>query len=384
MYLIKFAFQSLWNRRLTSSLSIFSIAMSVTLLFGIEKIRIGARESFTNTISKVDLIVGASGGSIQLLLYSVFRIGNATKNVSFDSFKRYEGHPSIEWVIPYSLGDSHKGFRVVATDQRFYEHYRYRGDQSLKFQDGKMPTQVLDVVIGSQVASILKYKLGESIVIAHGASDGPALVLHDDKPFKIVGVLQATNTPIDRSVYITLEGMEFIHMNWPDSETDEAIAGTKSKVPEPSEIEVNQITSFLLRTKNRIETLKLQREINTDKEESLLAIIPGVALAELWDNMAYAESGMRLISVFVVFIGLLGMLSSIYSSLNERRREMAILRAVGIGTRSIGLLLIIEGLTLSLSGLFLGTFLTYGLIFAGQSFFESSFGLRLPLNGLSN
>ena len=119
-------FKSIKNRKFTSFLCVLSIALSVTLFLGIERIRNGARDGFTNTISKTDLIVGAKGGPLQLLLYTVFHIGGAVNNIKISTYNDIKANPQVEWTIPISLGDAYRGFRVVGTDENFYEHYRFR------------------------------------------------------------------------------------------------------------------------------------------------------------------------------------------------------------------------------------------------------------------
>jgi putative ABC transport system permease protein len=213
MILFKLAYQSLLNRWFTTLLTALSIAISVSLFLGVEKVRTGAREGFSNTISQADLIVGARTGATQLLLYSIFHMGEATNNISFKSYQAIKSKPSVEWTIPYSLGDSHRGYRVVGTDENFYAHYHFRQDQGIRFREGAEAKGVFDVVLGSDVAELLGYRLGQKIVLSHGLSEGGGIE-HDNRPFQVVGILDRTATPIDRSLYITLEGMEAIHIDW--------------------------------------------------------------------------------------------------------------------------------------------------------------------------
>ncbi|MDX1540865.1 MAG: ABC transporter permease, partial [Geminicoccaceae bacterium] len=131
--LFKIAWRSLLNRRLTALLTMLAIAISVMLVLGVEKVRNGARTSFANTIAGTDLIVGARAGDVQLLLYSVFRIGNATNNITWQSYQDIAARPEVAWIVPLSLGDSHKGFRVLGTTTDYFEHYRFRGDRGLSF-----------------------------------------------------------------------------------------------------------------------------------------------------------------------------------------------------------------------------------------------------------
>lgn len=382
MILPRLAYHSLKNRKFTTCLTVASIAISVCLLLGVEKTRLGARDSFNNTISQTDLIVGARSGPIQLLLYAVFHMGDATNNISYKSYLHYKNDSRVEWTIPYSLGDSHRGFRVVATNEDFYRHYHYRQDHGLVLEQGKAAYDVFDVVLGSDVAKQLHYKIGQPVILSHGMSDGGGLE-HSDKPFRVVGILDRTATPIDRSLYITLEGMEAIHIDWQSGGPPlpgQEIPASKIK---KENIKIDQITAFLLRTKSRIQALYLEREVDTFEGEPLLAIIPGVALSQLWQGISYAEDGLRLISIFVVVSGFFGMLISLYTSLNERRREMSILRAVGAGPGKILFLLVLESTLLTLGGIVTGTGIVYLLLILGQPVIERQFGLYLPIKPLT-
>jgi putative ABC transport system permease protein len=383
MVLLSLAYQSLKNRQLTSALTVLSIALSVTLLLGVEQVRVGARDSFANTISQTDLIVGARGGTLQLLLYAVFRIGTATNNISYESYAYFRSHAAVDWTIPYSLGDSHRGYRVVGTTEDFYTKYRYRRDRQIELVEGRIPSGVFDVALGSDVAAALQYRLGADVIITHGITHGAALLQHEDKPFTVVGILKKTATPVDRSLYLTLEGMEAMHLDWSEGAPPmpgEEIPAWKIK---QEEIQIRQITAFLLRAKSRIDTLRLQREVNTFADEPLMAIIPGVALSELWRTIGYAEEALRVVSLFVIIVGLLGMLVSLYTSLNERRREMAVLRAVGAGPSKIVLLLVLECGLLSLAGVLVGVLLVYALSFIAQPIIEQHFGLFMPIQALT-
>jgi putative ABC transport system permease protein len=379
MLILDLARRSLANRLLTSSLTVGSIALSVGLLIGVEHIRTGVRESFANTVSRTDVIVGTRGGTIQLLLYAVFGMGSPTANMSYETYRHWADHPAVAWTIPYALGDNHRGFRVIGTTDAFYEHYRYRGGQSVAIQEGRRPTGVFDVVLGHEVARALGYEVGERIAVTHGMS-ATGFLRHDDKPFGAVGILARTFTPVDRAVYLTLEGIEAMHIDWqtggpplPGQEVSAAELLAMDSIP------ITQVTAFLVGAKSRATTLQLQREINVWEGEPLTAVIPGVALAEMWRSIGYAEDGLKVVSAFVVLVGMLGMLVSIYTSLESRRREMAVLRAVGSGPGRIAGLLVLEAGLLASAGALLGMALIYGMLFLLQPMIESRFGLSIPI-----
>ncbi len=500
MLILRLALASLRSRKLTTALTVASIALSVTLLVGIETVRAGVRDSFAGTIRGVDLIVGARGGTLQVLLSTVFGIGNASGSVQLRTMDRWRQHPAVKWVVPYSLGDSHRGFRVVGTSAEFYERYRFRKDGRISFAAGRVAQADSEVVVGWDVAERLQYQVGTPVVVTHGLRD-IGTSNHEAHPFRVVGVLHRTFTPIDRSVYVTLEGIEAMHdegagpsasgsasnsgratggsatggrvndgtlkresvveankrraaaipktppagvpMAMPGAEpppgTPMAMPGAEPPAqmqpqqappppsgalvmpgaePPPQVMEQvkaaaekarvtstprtvvsaadtaapvtghdhgdDQITAFFVGTKNRFEALMLQREMNTDLVEPLTAIIPGVALGELWQNIGSAEVGLRVIAMFAVLISITGMLVALYASLEARRREMAILRAIGAGPRTILALLVLESTLLAFLGCIIGVALVYGGLALAQSPIEQRFGIHLALRALGD
>ena len=378
MYLLRLALTSLNNRRFTALLTVFAIALSVCLLLAVERIRTETRASFASTISGSDLIVGARSGSVNLLLYSVFRIGNATNNIRWDSFEHFAGHPRVKWAIPLSLGDSHRGYRVLGTSAAYFEHYQYGRNQALQFTEGLPFGDLFEVVLGAEVADALDYKVGQQIVLAHGVST-VSLVKHDDKPFTVVGILARTGTPVDRTLHISLAGMEALHVDWQNGMPARGAARLSAEQARELGLQPKAITAMLLGLNSKIATFSLQREINEFRGEPLLAILPGVALQELWSLMGTAEKALFVVSLFVVLTGLIGMLTAILTSLNERRREMAILRSVGARPWHIGSLLVLEAFSLAAAGVGLGLALLYIGIAASRGWLRTQYGLDLPL-----
>ena len=378
--LLSLAWKSLRSRALTTSLTIFSIALSMLLLTSVDRLRYAAQSGFAGTLSRTDLIVGARGGDLPLLLSTVFHLGNAANEISWDSYQHFAHHPAVAWTIPISMGDSHKGYRVVATDDNFYEHYQYRRDHHLAFVQGRAPASYSEIALGHEVATRLGYKLGQKLVLAHGIEEH-SILKHDNAPFTIVGILAPTATPVDRALYITLLGDEAMHYGWEDG-TPPAL-GEKLPPLDPAALHVKSITSFLLGTKSRISTLMLQREIDTYKPEPLTAIIPAFTLQELWSLLDYADSTLSLISAAVLVVGLLAMLIALYTALNERRREIVILRAVGFHARQIIALFLMEAGLIATIGSALGVGTAYLGLYVLRNTIESRFGLPIAMVGLS-
>lgn len=384
MNLLHLAWRSLKSRRFTAGLTVFAIAVSVCLLLAVERVRTETRVSFANTISGTDLVVGARSGSINLLLYSVFRLGNATNNIRWSSFTQWQQHPQVKWAIPLSLGDSHKGYRVLGTSEDYFTHYQYGRKQHLALQAGDFfsDQQPFQLVLGAEVAERLGYQLGDSVVLAHGISR-VSLVQHDDKPFTVTGILQRTGTPVDRTLHISLAGMEAIHLDWQHGMPARGAARLTAEQVQQMDLTPRSITAALLGLNSKVASFSVQRAINQWPDEPLQAIIPGVALQELWGLMSSAEQALFIISLLVVLTGLIGMLTAILASLNERRREMAVLRSVGARPWHIASLLMLEALLLAGAGVILGVVLLIIGILVLQQPIQTHYGIYLPLSGLS-
>ena len=433
-HLFALALRSLLNRRLTAGLTILSVAVSVTLLLGVDRIRTEARAGFENTITGADLIVGARGGSLNLLLYSVFRIGDATSGISWASYQDIAARPEVAWTIPLSLGDSHRGYRVVGTTGAYFEHYRYGRDQSLETALGRTFDGPYAAVLGAEVARALGYGIGDAIVVSQGIGE-VSFEHHDDRPFTVAGILAPTGTPADRSVHVTLAGMGAIHGDTPvvtpgndqgghgegheghaehhPSEHGEEHEGhAEHHHPEEHGEESHDghgaheehvgreesdahaahqgqhahaehvdgpasITAFIVGLESRPLLLGLQRHVNEYESEPLTAIVPGVALQQLWGMLGVAEAALLGISILVVAAGLVGMLTTLLTGLAQRRREMAVLRAVGAGPGWIFAMLIVEALLLAAAAAIVGLVTVHGAMPLARRVLLDQFGLAL-------
>jgi len=372
--ILSLAMRSLWSRKITAILTIISIAAAVLLFVAVENLRQGARTSFERTISDTDVIVGARSSPINLILYSVFQIGDPTNNVTWKTYEDIKSRKDVAWVVPISLGDTHRGFRVVGTTPDYFKHYKYADSQSLTYQQGEVFTDVFDVVLGAQVARELGYDLKAKITLAHGLG-GTSFVNHDDLPFTVTGILKPTGTPVDRSVIVSLSAIEAIHEGWQQgTPTPLSKLNTPDKLREKA-LTPESVTAMLVGATSRVRSLGLQRDLNSYKAEPLQAVIPGVALSQLWNVVSVVERALALVSAFVIAVGLIGILTSILTSLNERRREMAILRAMGARGRHIVSLLISEAALLAFIGSALGLTLLYGLLWMFRPFLEARFNI---------
>ena len=499
------AARSLLNRRLTAGLTVLSIAVSVALLVGVDRIRSEAKASFVNTVSGADLIVGARSGPVNLLLYSVFRIGDATSNISWNSYQTIASRPEVAWSIPLSLGDAHRGFRVLGTTGDYFAHYRYGRGQPLEFASGQEFADIADAVIGADVARALDYTVGDSIIVSHGIGD-VSFEHHDDMPFRVSGILRRTGTPVDRTVHVTLAAIEAIHdddehghdeheadhgespadddhghdeheadddhdhgespadddhghddhghddheaddehdhgespadddhghddhghddheaddehdhgespadddhghdeheadddhghnehhdddahghdeheaddENGHDQADDHAHGHDESHAAEES-LTPDEITAAIFGLQSRPLLFSVQRFVNEYDAEPLTAIVPGVAMQQLWELVGVAETALLALSAFVVAACLIGMLTTLLTSLAERRREMAVLRSLGAGPGLVFGLLVAEATLLAGVAAAVGVALVHGGMWAVRGYVLDRFGLHL-------
>ncbi len=392
--LLRLAAQSAWNRRFALSLVALSIALSTLLLLGIERIRLELRQSFSQAVSGTDLIVGARTGNIQLLLYSVFRIGSATQPMRWSSAQALAQHRAVAWLVPISLGDSHRGFAVMGTSSDYFAHFRHGDKQPLRLAQGRAfagpavaasgadvaapPAGLFELVLGSEVAQRLGYGIGSKVVLSHGDGAFEAND-HDDKPFSVVGVLAPTGTPVDRTLHISLHSLQAIHLDW---HAGAPLPGQAISAEAAAEHDLTPktISAALIGLKNRAAVFAVQRDVAAFRDEPLMAILPGVALDELWDIVGLGERGLLAMSVLVSLVSLAGLVAVILAGLNERRRELAILRAVGAGPRQVLALLALEGGLVTLAGVLLGVAAGTALLWAGAGWAQAQLGLGLSLS----
>ncbi len=380
-YLLKLAIKSAFNRRFTLGLTMFAIALSVAMLLGVERLRDQAHQSFSHSIAGTDLVVGAKSSPVQLMLYAVFRIGEADSNMSWSAYQAVAKNPLVAWSIPISLGDSHRGFPVLGTTGAYFEHFHYGDGKALSFSQGRPFSEVFDAVIGAEVAKQLGYSLGDSLILSHGMQEAH-LHEHANKPFKIVGILRPTGTPVDRTVHISLEAMNAIHLDWVGGAPMPGFS-IPAEYVKKFDLSPKEITATLVGLHNRAMVFKIQREINLYSKEPLIAVMPGVALTQLWQVVNVAEKSLLAVSAMVVVVGLSGLVAVILAGLNERRRELAILRSVGAKPSHLFFLLMSEGLLVTIMGIVFGLILLALLSLTLAPMAQAQYGIVIQNTMLS-
>ncbi len=428
------ALQSLRYRFGGVLLTVLAVALSVFVLLGVEHVRQEAKSGFASTVSGIDLIVGARTGEINLLLLSIFRIGNATTNVEWETVEEIENLEKVSWSVPITLGDSHKNFRVVGTTQDFFERYQYGRKQPLVFEKGSEFEALQDVVLGSRAATELDYRLGDSLVLSHGMAD-TSFTHHDDLPFNVVGILERSGTPIDNALFVSLEAIEAIHDDENGGSHEEHDEGHEDHDDHESHDDhdehdaheheeghkghedhdeheshedhdehdaheheeghkgheghdeheghnhgpIGTVTALLVGLESPAFALQVQRAINEYQGEALLAILPGVALAQLWTLVGGIEGTLRGISILVFISSIFGLNAMLLASMRERRREVFVLRSIGAPSSFVLALLLLESLLIVTVGIAAAVIALFGAIAAVNGFLADQIGVTLSM-----
>ncbi|MEO1787235.1 MAG: ABC transporter permease [Pseudomonadota bacterium] len=370
------AWRSLINRSASAILTVLAIGLAVALFLGVEKTRSGAKSGFESTLSGTELIVGARTGTVNLLLYSVFRMGDATAEVSWQTYEWLGDREDVAWTVPLSLGDSHRGYRVLGTTAEYFERYKYAGGETLRLATGERFADLFDAVIGADVAAALGYETGSPLVLTHGLGRA-GFSDHDDRPFRVSGVLARTGTPVDRTIHVSLEAITAIHVGWETGSRSPMADAITEDMIRGFDLTPRTVTAIMVGLERRGTILRTKRAIDTYRSEALMAIIPGQALAQLWEVTGVAERALIAISLFVVAVGLVSVMTSILSSLNERRREMSILRATGARPGHVFFLLLAEAGLLGFIGAALGAVFLNGGLALARPFLTEAYGITL-------
>jgi putative ABC transport system permease protein len=378
------AWQSAWSRRQALSLVTVSVAVSVLILLSVQQLREDARRSFSNALSGVDLIVGPRGSATELMLYSVFQIGRPSRNMGYAGFQEIQTMPQVRWAVPIQLGDTYQGHPVLGTTATLFTEFKSQ-DRGLDWAQGRAfsnPQQnaeaLKEVVLGAEVARRFGHALGDKLVVTHGAGGGPESTEHDDQPLTVVGILKATGAPIDRSVLVNLETFEAMHQGWGLGISPHALqAANASQVValDPKALSPVSLSAVWIGLHSRTEVFSVRRQIESFNRDPLMAVMPGVALDELWQVVKVVENSLVLVGMLVAVSAMLSVAAVLLVAMAGRRKELAILRAMGVAPTSLLGYVLLESVLVCSLGIMAGEILSQGLMWAAQDLLRVQFGV---------
>ena len=342
MRTIAFAWRYLWSKPLAAALNLllltFGLASITFLLLASHQIN----QAFERDLAGIDVVVGAKGSPMQLILSGVFHIDVPTGNVPLAAIKALEAHPQVAKLIPISLGDSFRGFRIVGTAAAYIGHY------DAKMGQGAMWTQPMQAVIGAQVARQTGLKPGDTFAGSHGL--GATGEAHGQTPYTVVGVLAPSGSVLDRLVLTATESVWKVH------EADTALDEEDQKILEQE----RELTLALIQYKTPLAAVTFPRFINTTTE--MQAAAPALEITRLLGMVGIGTDVLRALAAVLLLSAGLSVFIALWSAVRERRADLALLRMLGAPPGRIALLLLYEALWLALLAAALGLLAGQGLL----------------------
>ncbi len=359
MNALRFVLAQLGRRPLQTVLSVLLLALGVATLVFVLVVHSQFARGLTRDAQGIDLVVGAKGSPLQLVLSAVYHVDIPTGNVPLAAVEQVRAHRLVRSAIPISLGDNYRGFRIVGSEPALIEHYGGRLERGALWQ-GRM-----QAVVGAEVARATGLDLGRGFFGAHGlAPDGP---VHDDAEYRVVGVLAATGTVLDRLVLTDLDSVWYVHEGY---------------IKDPEELRILQaereVTAILVGYASPLAAAILPRQINA--EPRLMAAVPANEVARLFAVVGVGIDALRAFAAILLLSALLALFVALTNALEERRYDIAVLRLLGASRRRVAALLLLEAWLLAAAAIGLGALLAAGALAAvGQALAQARSFALAPL-----
>ena len=387
--MLQLAYANLKEHFLTTALSVMLLSIGVGMVSFIVTVSEQLNDRFNRDIRGIDMVVGAKGSPLQLILSAVYQIDNPTGNIPLGEVSKIQRHPLVKYSIPLSYGDSYQGFRIVGTDTLYLSHFK------AKFREGRPWLKSMEVVLGRTVAEQLEMDLGGHFHGTHGfEEEGHA---HEEMHYSVVGVLEPTATVADRLILTSTESVWDIHHHEEEAEVEEEHEHEKGEEHDhheheeekdhhhdehdDHEEEAAEITALLVKFKNPMGMMQLPRFIN--EKTSMQAALPAIEINRLYELMGIGFSTLQTIGILIMIIAALSVFISLLNSLKERKYELALMRSLGASPAKLFGLVIQESLLLCLAGYVFGIILGRIAIMTLSSFGEEQFHFSVSQSGVS-
>ena len=350
--------RSLRQHKLSSCITIMSVALACGLVMAVFSVKTQTHDAFTGGSVGFDAVLGARGSQLQLVLNTIFHLETSPGNIPWTVYKAVEKDRRVELAIPYAVGDNYHGFRIVGTTEDIFTKFEYQEGKKFQVQaDGRFfKPDLREAVIGSFVAQKTGLKLGDKFNPYHGLN-------FDEKNqhaeiYLVVGVLESTNSPSDRVIWIPLEGIYRMKGHVWNVGGKEFEAKVGEDIPD----DYKQVSAVMLKLKNPgMSGMSMSQEVNKQGKDFTLAWPIARVMADLFDKIGWIDRVLEMIAYLVVVVASGSILASIYNTMNERRREFAILRALGARRATVFSTIVVEAATIAGLGSLFG-FLVYGVI----------------------
>ena len=333
--LFKISWKNILDKKLNSFLCILLMTLGIAMISLLMLLGKQLQDKFAKNISGIDLVVGAKGSPLQLILSSVYQIDNPTGNVYLDDVQAIAQNPMVKEMIPLSMGDNFQGYRILGTNKKYFDHFK------TKFASGRMFKANLEVVLGGQTALNNNLKVGDTFASSHGLdSEGEK---HEDEKYKVVGILEFNNSVVDNLILTSLGSVWSIHEHHEEGVVEDS---TKKR----------EITSAIIKFRSPMGMMTIPRNINQNSK--LQAATPAIEVNRLFELLGIGIDGLQILAAVIMLISGISVFVSLYNSLKERKYEMALMLSMGASRTRLFLMLLLEGIILSLLGFIAGILLS--------------------------
>ena len=376
MNILHLSWKNILNKPLTLFLNLVLFSLGVGLISLLLLVNVQLEDKFEKNFAGIDLVIGAKGSPLQLILSSLYHLDAPTGNMPISESKAFLNprHPIFKKVVPLSLGDSHRGYRIIGTNSSFVDLYE------AKLTEGKMFEETMEVVVGATVAENLKIKTGDQFQSSHGLIEDENLVHEDAKPFIVSGILGKTGSVIDQLIVTKTQSVWVVHEDHDhEGETEEEHAAHADHDHDHAEeekplaaYEDQSITSLLIQFKGRnIQALNMARNIN--ENTNFQAATPAIEINRLYTLLGVGEEALKALAMLIIFVSGLSIFISLFSSLRERKYELAVMRTLGARPGFLFQLIVFEGMVIAVLGFLCGIALSHGSMILLADFLEKSY-----------
>jgi len=347
MNLFRISWSNLKDKPLSSFLSGLLMTFGITIISLLLLLNKQLDDQFRKNIKGIDMVLGAKGSPLQLILSSIYQIDSPTGNIPLEEAEKLSRNPMIKTAIPLSMGDNYRSFRIVGTNKKYLDHFGATVGQGRMFQGD------LETVIGPRVAEVAGLKIGDTFAGSHGLdAEGEE---HADSKYKVVGILNPSNTVADQLILTPLSSVWAIHEHHEEHGEEHHHEGEEAHESEDHEEEPREITSMLIQFRNPL-GMMIARGINTNSK--LQAALPNIEINRLFSLLGVGVETLRGLAIVIMLISGISVFVSLYNSLKERRYEMALMLSMGATRAQLFGMLVLEGLVLALLGFVLGVLLS--------------------------
>jgi putative ABC transport system permease protein len=365
MNIRKLAWRNIISNPFNTTLSVLLMTFGVAIISLLLLLNNQIEKQLQNNLRGIDMVIGAKGSPLQLILSSVYHIDNPTGNISFKEADKLTKNPMVDLTIPLSYGDSYNGFRIVGTTSQYPELYE------AELKEGHLWNQSMEVVVGSMVSQIANLNIGDKFFGTHGF--GESGHVHDNHYYKVVGILKESNSVIDKLIITDIKSVWEVHN--PTTETDESHScehhDHNSHQEHKCSDEIHKddlymsdgfmITSMLVGFKNPVGFIQLPRKVN--ETTNLQAAMPVFEINRLTNLLGFGVQTINLIALIIILVSGLSIFISLYNSLKKRRYELALIRVHGATKWQLIKLVLLEGLALSFMGTIFGLLISRLILF---------------------